>query len=559
MAVNDFDDQLKRKARFMEQTPGVLGRGTARGLRESVNPVLAAATPEERLLKGAGVIDERGSPVRRTQPANVNTIGAPRVDPSPQAPGFFQRIFGGEQQPPAQAPAPQPQSGLRAPVQLAQAQTAPAPGELLPPTAEDQARTAEFAKRYGVSPPVAPASAAPASTTPPVQDPLNLKRGLQRRLRESGASLEDPILTAAHGGRFDEEDEVLVGEEGPELVKFDKKGGGKVAPLGGPMEGLRGGAATANTAMLRRTGRGRIVEPEDPAAINQPVPASTEPEARLSQEATRQTSFGNRDATPELSDRNVVQGLRGGGRFNFPEIGQGAFGSLAALGAFGAQSRLQASRAKQDLARDVARNTGLRSDFNAVTARRQVETQERVQRGKDVDSELEDHATRIAGGLKGTGFFGTSTEKPEEQKARVNTIRATLKDDLRHTLAKHKLGKVENTDPATRQVMYAASSLKERWKKSNDEGARRLRDYFGTSVDSKDLLSFMPKLAKASIVPFSGGYTITLKNGNKIDIRDAQGGGFNLFGSNKPVDADVTALFLPLIEKFKESQKSRGK
>jgi hypothetical protein len=97
-------------------------------------------------------------------------------------------------------------------------------------------------------------------------------------------------------------------------------------------------------------------------------------------------------------------------------------------------------------------------------------------------------------------------------------------------------------------------------KDSQDKGARRLRDYFGTTADSKDLLSFLPKLAEASIVPFSGGYTITLKNNRKIDIRDAQGGGgFNLFGENDPVDGDVTALFLPLIEKFKESQRSRGK
>lgn len=92
--------------------------------------------------------------------------------------------------------------------------------------------------------------------------------------------------------------------------------------------------------------------------------------------------------------------------------------------------------------------------------------------------------------------------------------------------------------------------------KDNVEGGRSsinstLRDWFGISrTNSRNLYSYAPKIKEAATLPFSGGTVYTLTNGNKVTAKAAKGGGFNYFGPNEPVDADIDRMMNAAVAQY---------
>lgn len=258
----------------------------------------------------------------------------------------------------------------------------------------------------------------------------------------------------------------------------------------------------------------------------------------------------------------VRRGGQGGGTgLRGVPILPGAFGSLAALGAAGAagrvtqaQQKAQLEAEKVGLARDVAAATAGRAGAQLDLQERQFGETQRSNQLKELDTELDNLATKIAGGpqmqggLAGTSF-GATAEKPEAVKERIGRIKSGMKSDIDYTLATQKKDWAR-LNPSQRQSLYLMAALKQRVEESRASGDRSLAEYFGTKrFDSRDLTQYIPTEANTNILGHSGGYTIKMKGGNEINVTKLAGGEFQWLSANKPVDSDIVALFAPLIAK----------
>jgi len=542
MAIFDMDDELQRKAKLIDQTPGTAGRGTARGLREGSPPVRLAGA--EDFLKGTGHLDSSGRPAT----GKTNSVGgAPLSDAT---------IEGG----------------------------------LLPPTQADIEAERALRKKYNIpdqkDTTVKPAGEAPAQEEPgffdrakkSIRDAFSPKRREQKeeslRTAPAKTSSFNPLRTIA---------DALI----PSAAAADQVPGRPAPDLNSPITGLEGGATTANTALVQKTQRrnalrdGTPTLPNNDAFPQEQAPAvdtaspatpsgvrsqldSVQPgEGFIGRSPTEGRTY-TQDELRALSDRNTVQGntvqgLRGG-RTSLPDVGRfggGAFGSLAALGAYGATSRLaknqeeaNVAREKNIVDREVAEAKGLRGAFNAETARRQLELSEEKASQEELDKAIDDEVRR-GEGPQSTSIIPFAGESKEAYEGRLSQRRSELAGDIRHTMA--QLG-VKNLKGPQREALFTAARFKQAVK-NNPSAMQALRDYFGIKrFTSRDLTSYLPKKVERTTLG-GGGYLVHLKNGNTITVRELAGGGFNLLGPNAPVDRDIQNVYGSMIAKFEKSQR----
>lgn len=250
---------------------------------------------------------------------------------------------------------------------------------------------------------------------------------------------------------------------------------------------------------------------------------------------------------------------------------RGPFGDIVKLGQAGIDSRRQMNRANYDLRKQA-------NDINLAKTAAELGFKDRELKVKEADAglkrneqgkkDLKDEVNTIATDLEQPqdtgGFFGTTVgqEKPEDYKNRVARRAAQIEKDINYTLGDRKTGKktMGELDATDRQLLYLGHKLKSKLTDSRGELISKARDYFGNKrFDTGNLDSYLPAGVEDSIIPFQGGYTIKLRNGNTMTVKQARGGGFNLTGPSDPVDADVQALITPLINAYEAKQRQKGK
>lgn len=674
-----FNDELIRKAGFIEQTPGVPGNTMARGLRSSVIPQMPSIRTEDT-----------ASGLRAT---DVVAGG-----PTPEQLEFMRRMDPKAMQPRMTAPA------------------------------------------------------TPVSAPPPGTDPLNLKQNLEQRMRTT--SLEEPLYAARHGGRFHEDDEVLVGEEGPEIVRFnepgtviptqlaqatpapaqapvvprdmdtpegrfikreetkpefekpgfferilapkkpapapkpaDKKGEAEGAPLlagltgaaaldrgRSAVQGLRstvGNVAAQTPNALRSLARGTVgagglafmgsgaldeiratnqmaATPENrmerglrilsglnplrafrsgdielpsgdssldrrgsqfgvpPQAAPVQAPAQTpvqaapvqapgqppapivairNPDGSTSYTNVRQdttdprgtvrevTPAGSRGTVNTIPAEEFIRGglPRGGDGFRgapaaLPVAPRGAFGSLAAIGAAGAASRVvqnqqraETERERLGLSRDVAIANARRADADLALRGAQFGAAQREAGAKAREADIQSWAEQQAGATTEPGqLFGRNPVKPEQRRANIANKASEFRNEINFALGNRKDGrKLGDLSDTEMQQLVIGKKFKDGVNDARSGFSQSMRDYFGSKrFDSKDLYSYIPARVERSNTPGSS-YKVIMKNGNTADITALAKGGFNWFGPNEAVDADMLAMITPLIDKFERGQKKR--
>lgn len=340
---------------------------------------------------------------------------------------------------------------------------------------------------------------------------------------------------------------------------------------------------------LSALGLGGVVKPAAAAETARPeasimsgsVPDTSEPSeaerrAAALEVAKIQTQIdANRAiASPEAGGTGVsVGGLRGsavspGGSFNGRQNQfQGAFDSMAYLGAYGAHSRMAKNQEDADVNRA---NLGLRSEANqiardrlgldAVKTRAELAKQARETEeagAKRFNETIDQMGVELAGERKKGGWLGRD-ETDQDFDRRIKQTQAKLRGDINYSVGNRKDGKkVGDLSQQEQQQLFLAHKVKQKVEKGRNDVTQVLRDFFGTKrADSRDLYSYMPKTgpkgellgAEVAALPGGGSYVLRSKNGNTMTATRGMGGEWNLTGPNGPIDADVAALFIPHIE-----------
>jgi hypothetical protein len=233
----------------------------------------------------------------------------------------------------------------------------------------------------------------------------------------------------------------------------------------------------------------------------------------------------------------------------FDTGGSGPANAIAGLAAYGAMSRMQKNEADLGVRQDAnaTAKAKIASDI-AIKNREDLRKTQEVNRGT-MDKELEDYG-RVKAGPK------EMSELPATYEGRVKAELSKVRQDINYSLGNRKDGrKLEDLEPAERQQLLLAKSIKDKVADSRGGIGQKFRDYFGNKqFDSKDLYSYMPKAVEPTL---DGGYKVLMANGNTMTVSAARGGGFNLTGPNDPVDADIQQLISPLVDKYEKSQKGK--
>lgn len=246
--------------------------------------------------------------------------------------------------------------------------------------------------------------------------------------------------------------------------------------------------------------------------------------------------------------RKDLARIQTGGRSPF-DVGKGPAGAIAGLSAYGAMSRMQKNDAELGVRQDANNVARQKAAFDMADKNRaDLRKQQEVNRGT-MDKELEDYARGKVGDPKINETAGDHASRVKGELSKVRT-------DINYSLGNRKDGrKLEDLEPAERQQLLLAKSIKDRVVDARGDLGQKFRDYFGNKqFDSKDLYSYMPKRVEPTT---AGGYKVLMANGNTMTVQAARGGGFNLTGPNDPVDADIQQLISPLVDKYEKSQKGK--
>lgn len=265
-------------------------------------------------------------------------------------------------------------------------------------------------------------------------------------------------------------------------------------------------------------------------------------------------------------------GVRGvattpGPQFNPSSSGRfdAAFDAMAKLGAYGAAGREAKNTADLGLRQQVANTAAQKSSFDALSKVAELNLKERELRAKedtnrlarrDADEKrmgerLTRAAAEITGPMKEGGIFSKG-ETSEQYKARLEQDAAKFRNSIDYSLR----GSGVNIDQLTNEQVQGfrdAHKLKTKLEAARSNFGQIMRDYFGNKrFDSADLRSYQPVRAEKAN---DGGFVIHFANGNTAKVSDLQGGGFNWFGANEPVDADLAAILKPHVDEAKRKAK----
>lgn len=261
----------------------------------------------------------------------------------------------------------------------------------------------------------------------------------------------------------------------------------------------------------------------------------------------------------KMSGGGGVSGLRDGGPAPRGDdiaslrklAGKGAFGSMAALGAYGAVERQKTNTTNAQLRGAQAQATNdlarARMNYEIGKDQRTYNTEREDHNAKVADTEVADYVKANEPG-QNTSLVGG--EKPADYEARIGQAKSKLSDQINYSLGNRADGKrLGQLAGSERQQLLDGAKFKAAIEKSRGSLLNAGADFFGNKrADSKDLYSYIPSGAEGSVQPFSGGYKIKTANGNTLTVRDAAGGGFNWTGPNDPVDADVMKYIGPYIQ-----------
>lgn len=278
------------------------------------------------------------------------------------------------------------------------------------------------------------------------------------------------------------------------------------------------------------------------------------PEQRAYQYAS-QANMGPSETDKALAGRGAgatgLRGLASNVRANAPQVADQA-GQVAdrnysiKTGA----NRLAQARLYYDMGKDQRDFAAQRSDKafeHGVQANTVKDNNE-----KRLDKVIDEFANANSSATSDTrpaSVGGRAREDYVKQEA------AQHKEDVRYTASAHGID-VGSMRDSQLQTLLQASRIKQKYIASQGDAGQIIRGYFGGSVkDSRDLTSYIPDSVEPSSLLGAGGWVVHLPNGGKMDIKEATGGNFKIFGQNKAIDADMMQLIRPLIAKYESSHK----
>lgn len=248
-------------------------------------------------------------------------------------------------------------------------------------------------------------------------------------------------------------------------------------------------------------------------------------------------------------------GMRGGVVYSGSQGGVG--GELAGLIGQVAKARgtindynAGVTAKNQDL---KAADLGLRTRVAESTIRKQQADMEKDERGV-FEGRLTDVATRnVDPNGEGAGLL-----RGDQYKSKIESEKARLKSEFEYSTGRRDDGKkFEQLSRAEQNDLFTLSRIKSQTEKARGDFGEKMRSYFGGSrADSKNLYSYgVTKAERAN----DGGYVLTLGNGNKVKAEALSGGGFNLFGPNDPVDADLAEAYKKQVDAAIAEADKKGK
>lgn len=233
-----------------------------------------------------------------------------------------------------------------------------------------------------------------------------------------------------------------------------------------------------------------------------------------------------------------------------------ALRAMGQIAAYGADTRLFKNRAELGLRADAIDAMRENNRTNARIKLGEMARAEEKQGNERLDQIVRNAAIERAGPMD-VGYTESGKTAAASHKSKQDSIYAKMRGDLDHTIGKAKM-KPGDLNTSQVQLLMTAAKLKERAEAGRDSKTQWARDFFGNKrFDTRDLVSYLPSKAEGSIIPFSGGYKVTLNNGNTVSVTALANGGFNFTGPNDPQDADVMALLAPAIREFEQSKKGK--
>lgn len=227
--------------------------------------------------------------------------------------------------------------------------------------------------------------------------------------------------------------------------------------------------------------------------------------------------------------------------------GNGVFGGLAALGAYGALDRMKSNQANLSLRQQQIQAT------NAATAAERARQQANTDRefankvGQQNQESLDkEHTARAEAAVGGdTSIFRTTGDR----EAAVKAAKSDIVNRFNYSVADSGKDTAKMSGPE-KQQLYQAMDVQKSVEASRSGIMQSAADYFGTGtrVNSKNAYSYMPRSVEPATRP-GESWVVTMQNGNKIALKDLAGGQFQLLGPNVPVDADMMRLIQPLIDR----------
>lgn len=258
-------------------------------------------------------------------------------------------------------------------------------------------------------------------------------------------------------------------------------------------------------------------------ALQRTTPGSVGPATSVGNDGSLvSNNFNSVQGSASGIDRAAPQG-GGAGGFRGAPILPGAFGSMAALGAHGAATRLKGNQGKLDAVKDRTAAGRERTAAIDSRAQQQLSLQASAQRAATRKAAGADFTKQLSS--KANAMVGKEVTGPERE-AQVAQIEGDMNNSFQYSLqdSGKEMGDLSAPQKAQLQDAYEFRQA------IRDSGAGET--FFGQNFDDAQLYNFLP----SNFDKDAGTVEVA---GKVVDVEDVMGGEFKVFGPNKKIKSHL--------------------
>ena len=299
---------------------------------------------------------------------------------------------------------------------------------------------------------------------------------------------------------------------------------------------------------------------------------------RATNAINQQRAAANAQNSQQDQDRSM-QILADGFRAN----GSTGMGAMAAMGGLGAIQRMQSNEQNRGLrerqintTNDMARarlGFDMNKDARDYATGRSDKQLDQFNKDRDVGNTQqqqgrEGNTKRWEKTFRDQAELETPTSIGITDKTREAEVK--IKEGTYRSRAEYSVGKTGQRldDLDSRQQTQLMDAMNFQNKVVDARGTIRqgMKDYIGNNrTDTKNAYNFLPAITDDKGNPVAatrdpgGAIRVATVGGNTIAVKAAAGGGFNLWSTNDPIDADMLKLMMPQINELMAREAAAAK